>query len=115
EQTVSKQKDNVFYFDEDLNAIYKKDRDLSEELTRKETELLKYLITNSGKICKRDEIAQVIWGSESLEGITDEAIDQVVSRLRSKIEDSAQHNYLTTIRGIGFKFNNWQSQSLSSR
>ncbi len=96
----------VFDLDENRNTVVKKGKDLSQILTKQETELMKYLIVNQGRVCKRDEIASVIWGQNSMEGITNEAIDQVVSRLRSKIEENEKPEYLITLRGIGFKFDN---------
>ncbi len=95
-----------FKYDENKNTVYKREQDLSGKLSKQESDLLKYLVVNSGRVCKRDEVASIIWGNSSLEGVTDEAIDQVVSRLRSKIEDGNKPQYLITLRGVGFRFDN---------
>ena len=72
-------------------------------LTKQEYRFLHYLYTNSGKICEREEVADAVWGGS--DGVSDEAIDQVMTRLRSKLEkDKSNPVHLVTIRGRGFTF-----------
>lgn len=74
-------------------------------LTRQEFRLLDYLFKNPDKICDREEIIRAVWMGEAEEGISDEAIDQLITRLRSKIEkDKSNPEHLLTIRGRGFSF-----------
>lgn len=53
-------------------------------LTKQEYRFLHYLYTNPGKICEREEVSDAVWGGS--DGVSDEAIDQVMTRLRSKLE-----------------------------
>ncbi len=57
------------------------------KLSRKEYELLLFLHENAGNICSRDEIIQAVW-SESKDplAISDATIDQLIHRLREKVE-----------------------------
>lgn len=72
-------------------------------LTKQEYRFLHYLYTNSGKICEREEVSDAVWGGS--DGVSDEAIDQVMTRLRSKLEkDKGNPAHLITIRGRGFTF-----------
>jgi len=93
--------------DESRNVVLKRGNELEKPLTSQEFGLLAHFLRNPGRICSRDEIAKEVWGEEAIEGVSDEAIDQVVSRLRLKIEDNRNKpKYIVTIRGRGFQFRN---------
>lgn len=68
-------------------------------LAKKEFELLKLLISKPGKVFKRLEILQKVWGSNVIVG--DRTIDVHVRKLREKIGS----NYILTLKGVGYKFN----------
>jgi DNA-binding winged helix-turn-helix (wHTH) protein len=79
---------------------------LSDKLTSLEYKLLKYLIANQGKILDKEEVINAVWqeGKTTL-GVTDQALDQLMFRLRKKIEENPNNpNHIQTIKGRGFKF-----------
>ena len=69
----------------------------------KEFELLEYLMRNSGRVLTRGQLMDRIWGSNYHgDGKT---LDVHIKRIRSKIEpDPANPIYLTTVRGLGYRF-----------
>lgn len=69
----------------------------------KEFELLEFLMRNSGRVLTRGQLMDRIWGSNYVgDGKT---LDVHIKRIRSKIEpDPANPVYLTTIRGLGYRF-----------
>lgn len=67
-------------------------------LTPKEFELLRYLVINQGRVLSRDLLLEKIWGYEYA-GDT-RTVDVHVRRLRKKINS----DYITTVRGVGYKF-----------
>jgi two-component system response regulator RegX3 len=71
----------------------------------KEFELLEYLIRNSGRVLTRGQLMDRIWGSNYVgDGKT---LDVHIKRIRSKIEpDPANPIHLTTVRGLGYRFEN---------
>jgi len=69
-------------------------------LPRKEFELLALLISQPNFVFKRIVILEKVWGTDIVVG--DRTIDVHIRKLREKI--GAQ--YITTIKGIGYKFNN---------
>lgn len=81
---------------------------LSENLSSLEYKLLKFFTQNSGRIIGREEIVQNVWqDNKSIQGVTDQALDQLIFRLRKKIEaDPNNPTLLTTVKGRGFKFVN---------
>jgi len=79
---------------------------ISDNLTSSEFKLLKFLTENPSKILERQEIIESVWkDTKTIEGVSDQALDQLISRLRKKIEDDPNSpTRLLTIKGRGFKF-----------
>ena len=67
-------------------------------LPRKEFELLSLLASKPGKVFKRDEILDRVWGNEVVVG--GRTIDVHIRKLREKIGDDS----FKTIKGVGYKF-----------
>jgi len=67
-------------------------------LPRKEFELLSLLASKPGKVFKRDEILDAVWGSEVIVG--SRTIDVHIRKLREKLGDKS----FKTIKGVGYKF-----------
>jgi len=73
------------------------------QLSPKEFSLLAYLYQNRGKVCSKDEIGRTVW-SEYQSGIYDYQIENLIRRLRTKIESDANSPVLLiTVRGLGYK------------
>ena len=70
------------------------------KLTKKEFELLAFLITNKGKICSRDQILANVWSDEVI--VLDRTIDVNITRIRQKIGEYG--SYIITRAGFGYGF-----------
>jgi two-component system, OmpR family, alkaline phosphatase synthesis response regulator PhoP len=72
-------------------------------LTMMESDLLRFLIQNSGRPVSRKQILQEVWNLH--EDTDTRAIDNFIVRLRRYIEpEPAKPRYLLTVRGIGYRF-----------
>jgi two-component system response regulator RegX3 len=73
------------------------------QMPLKEFELLEFLMRNAGRVLTRGQLMDRIWGSNYVgDGKT---LDVHIKRIRSKIEaDPANPVFLTTIRGLGYRF-----------
>ncbi len=72
------------------------------ELTLKEFDILLILCQNEGNVVKRDELLDKVWGYEYFGD--SRAIDVHIRHIRKKINDyDNEHDYIETIRGIGYK------------
>ncbi|MBK1878571.1 response regulator transcription factor [Pelagicoccus mobilis] len=90
-----------FRFDRDSQAL-SRDGDVVK-LTRKEYQLLEYLLTNQGKALTRQGIMNTVWGSSVL--VTQRSVDRCVTTLRSKIEpEPSRPKHVLTIRDVGYRF-----------
>ena len=73
------------------------------ELAAKEFDLLHMLMANAGQVVKREDIMDEVWDPHWF-GPT-KTLDVHISWLRKKLEeDPAAPQYITTIRGVGFRF-----------
>jgi pSer/pThr/pTyr-binding forkhead associated (FHA) protein len=72
-------------------------------LAPKEFALLAYLHERGGQVCSKDDIGNAVW-PEYHEAVYDYQVENLVRRLRSKLEpDPANPQLLLTIRGLGYK------------
>ena len=70
------------------------------ELTKKEYQLLEYLLRNKRTVLTRDQILQTVWGYDYI-GDTN-VVDVYVRYLRSKLDDRFGEKFIHTMRGVGY-------------
>ena len=72
-------------------------------LTVMESELLRHLIRNRGRVVSRKSILEEVWGLR--EDTDTRAIDNFIVRLRRYLEDNpSRPKHLLTVRGVGYRF-----------
>lgn len=72
------------------------------KLTKKEFELLAFLISNKGKVSSREQILSNVWSDEVI--VLDRTIDVNITRIRQKI--GRYGTYIITRPGFGYGFKN---------
>jgi two-component system alkaline phosphatase synthesis response regulator PhoP len=82
--------------DKEKHLVIKEGQSIT--LPRKEFELLGLLVSKPGRVFKREEILNKVWGNDTIVG--DRTIDVHIRKLREKIGE----NLFKTIKGIGYKF-----------
>lgn len=73
------------------------------ELTPKEFDLLWYLASNRNKVFTREQLLENVWAYQEFFG-DERTVDQHIKRLRRKIEVPGGPCRVTTIWGVGYKF-----------
>lgn len=86
-----------FHINRDKYILEKDGQEL--QLPRKEFELLALLVSRPNFVFKREQILEKVWGTEIIVG--DRTIDVHIRKIREKIGN----HYISTIKGIGYKFN----------
>jgi len=87
----------------DFGALELRSGESTIHLTVMESELLRHLVRNDGRIVSRKQILEEVWGLH--EDTDTRAIDNFVVRLRRYIEDDpANPRHLLTVRGVGYRF-----------
>lgn len=84
----------------DLEALHAERAGHPLDLTRREMDLLIYLLRNAGRVLSRDQILSHVWGYDSEVG--EGVVDVYVSYLRRKLETFGP-NMIDTVRGVGYR------------
>jgi len=78
------------------------------DLTAKEFDLLMHFAAHPGRVYSRTELLDQVWGY-SYEGY-EHTVNSHINRLRTKVEsDPAKPQYIMTVWGVGYKFNEAQT------
>jgi len=87
----------------DFRALELRSGESTIHLTVMESDLLRHLVRNEGRVVSRKEILEEVWGLH--EDTDTRAIDNFIVRLRRYIEvDPANPRHLLTVRGVGYRF-----------
>ena len=82
-------------------------RELDPPLSLLQFKLLVLLLDSAGRVISRSEVINSVWGSQESVGVTDQALDALVRRLRERISElDGQYNYIITVRGQGYRLDN---------
>jgi predicted component of type VI protein secretion system len=88
------------------HQVWINDRLLEPPLSAQQYRLLE-LMVNSPGITTREEIVRAVWPEAAEVGVSEQSIDALVRRLRERLaEVDPDHQYLVTMRGHGFRFDN---------
>jgi DNA-binding response OmpR family regulator len=82
------------------------------DLTPKEFDLLWYLASNRNRVFTREQLLEQVWAYQEFYG-DERTVDQHIKRLRRKIEANGSACRITTIWGVGYKFEIRESATTS--
>jgi DNA-binding response OmpR family regulator len=106
QSSADTERDEIFRFDSkvfDFRRLQLHSGDQVFQLTLMESELLRYLIRNSGRPVSRKAILHDVWNLH--EDTDTRAIDNFIVRLRRYVEpEPSKPRYLVTVRGLGYQF-----------
>lgn len=69
--------------------------------------LLELLYNRQGRVCTREEVIDAVWPEAMGEGVSEQAIDALVRRLRDRLAEMDNNfQYIVTMRGHGFRLEN---------
>jgi len=88
-----------FIYDAKQQALLFNHEELS--LTKKNHELLHYLLTHPNQLISRDELIETVWHGRV---VTNNTIDQCVLKLRKVLSQCVPGEYIETVYGQGFRF-----------
>ncbi|MCS6967360.1 MAG: response regulator transcription factor [Cytophagales bacterium] len=87
-----------YLFDADNLTLHHKGK--AQQLTRREADLLGIFCKNKGKLLKREEILQQIWGTDDY--FAGRSLDVFISRLRKYLKEDPRIT-IENFHGVGFK------------
>jgi pSer/pThr/pTyr-binding forkhead associated (FHA) protein len=93
--------------DKPAKRVFIGGQELSPPLSPAQYRMLETLFDHEGHVVSRDEIVGAVWSDEEAMGVTEQAIDALVHRLRERIAAiDPDHEYIVTVRGHGFRLEN---------
>lgn len=79
-------------------------------LSAQQFKLLWMLYENSGQVVSRADLISVVWGEEQSAGVSDQALDALIRRLRDRLARlDPEHQFIDTVRGHGMRLDNPQA------
>lgn len=99
---------NIITFNEitlNTDTLEAKVNSILLDITRKEFDLLLYLIVNKNRVLSRQSIATHLWGDYTDNLANFDFVYQHIKNLRKKISAANGADYIDTVYGLGYKFN----------
>jgi len=102
-----KSKTQKLFIDEKARRIWIGEKELIPPLSVPQYKLLTLLYQSESTAVSREKIVREVWSEDEAVGVTEQALDALVRRLRTRLlKNDPTHEYIVTIRGVGFIFKN---------
>ncbi len=92
--------------EENKRTVSIRGEELDPPLSLAQFRLLQMLYDAKGAVCGRDDIIEAVWPGTGGLGVSEQAIDALVRRLRDRLAELDDRNYIVTVRGHGFRLDN---------
>jgi DNA-binding response OmpR family regulator len=90
--------------DTETRRVYVKGAEARPPLSNEQFRLLAYLYERAGKVVPREDLVRHVWPEAHTEGVSEEALDALVRRVRERIvQAGGERSYIETLRGQGFR------------
>ena len=97
----------ILRLDREARRVFIRENEVDPPLSLPQYRLLELLYDGGGKVCTRDQVINAVWPDAIGEGVSEQAIDALVRRLRDRLsEDTTDVQFVVTVRGHGFRLNN---------
>lgn len=101
--------DRGLTLDREERRVFVAGRELVPPLSTAQYDFLALLAEEPGRVYSRGEIIAAVWSDVEPEGVSDDAIDALVRRLRHRLaEVDPDFEYISTVRGYGFRLDEGQ-------
>ena len=93
--------------DQKSRQVWVNQQQVTPPLSAQQFKLLWMLYENHGKVISRTDLVPVVWGEDQMAGVSDQALDALIRRLRDRIAAlDPSHQYIDTVRGHGIRLDN---------
>jgi predicted component of type VI protein secretion system len=94
--------------DERSRRVWVNKVELLPPLSAPQFSMLQLLTERMGDVVTREELIDAIWGSQQADGVSEQALDALVRRLRDRLAAvDPGNNYIVTVRGHGLRLENF--------
>lgn len=100
-------KNRPLRLDERSHRVWINDKEIIPPLSVSQFRLLEILYKHPGQVVSRAKIIESVWGEDDAIGVTEQALDAIVRRLRDRLTSvDPTHEYVVTVRGHGLRLDN---------
>ena len=93
--------------DQKSRRVWVNQQQLVPPLSAQQFKLLWLLYESRGQVVSRPDLVSAVWGDEQAAGVSDQALDALIRRLRDRIAAlDPTHQYIDTVRGHGIRLDN---------
>jgi DNA-binding response OmpR family regulator len=104
---ILEERDEGLRMDVESKRVWVAGKELIPPLSLAQYRLLELLYQEPGRVFSRDEVVQTVWPEDDRDGISEQAIDALIRRLRERLGDTdPETQYVVTVRGHGFRLDN---------
>jgi len=98
------QKPAALELDAETRGVRVWGRPLDPPLSQVQYDFLAALAQDPGRVYNREQVIRAVWPDEDPSGVSDDAINALVHRIRSRLRELApEHEFIVTVRGLGFR------------
>jgi DNA-binding winged helix-turn-helix (wHTH) protein len=93
--------------DQKSRRVWVNQQQVNPPLSAQQFRLLWMLYENQGQVVSRADLVTTVWGEEQMAGVSDQALDALIRRLRDRLAAlDPTHQYIDTVRGHGVRLDN---------
>ncbi len=98
---------NNLYLDVRSRRVWVKNKEVLPPLSVPQFRLLQALYEQQGEVVERQDLINAVWGEEEAIGVSEQAFDALVRRLRDRLAlVEPTHVFIVTVRGHGLRLDN---------
>ncbi len=93
--------------DQKSRRVWVNQQQLVPPLAAQQFKMLWLLYESQGQVVSRPDLVAAVWGDEQAAGVSDQALDALIRRLRDRLAAlDPTHQYISTVRGHGVRMDN---------
>lgn len=93
--------------DQKSRRVWVNQQQVVPPLSAQQFKLLWLLYESQGQVISRTDLVAAVWGEDQMAGVSDQALDALIRRLRDRISAlDPTHQYIGTVRGHGIRLDN---------
>lgn len=93
--------------DQKSRRVWVNQQQVMPPLSAQQFKLLWLLYQSQGQVISRADLVTAVWGEEQMAGVSDQALDALIRRLRDRLASlDPTHQYISTVRGHGIRLEN---------
>jgi pSer/pThr/pTyr-binding forkhead associated (FHA) protein len=105
--SLDEKKHSGILVDKKSRQVWVGNKEIVPPLSVPQFKLLEILVEQPGLVITREDLIARIWSNEQSEGVSDQALDALIRRLRERLDKlDPDFNYIVTVRGHGLRLQN---------